>query len=546
MNGVEHLLDIVIKNALIVDGSGGTPYKATVAIDAGHIAAIDRSCQMEAVAKKTIAGDGLVLSPGFIDMHSHSDLMLMADPDSPLKIFQGVTTETLGQDGIGVAPSKKSDFPGWSKFMAGVAGAPLSSWPWESISEYLDALRSVRPAVNVLTLVPFGNVRKQVIGLSSRTPSAAEIGEMQSILRAGIDDGAFGMSVGLIYVPNCYASKEELIELYKTISPDGGLMFIHMRNEGDFLLESMDEALEIARTSGVPLHISHFKAAGRDNWGKFPAALDKVANANATGHQVTYDQYPYTAASTMLMALLPTWALEGGVNETISRLSQPAIRERIKHEFVHDMADRAFQLRMGWDNYVKYAGWDGILVTAVKNDRNKSLEGKTISQIASEWNKAPDDAALDLLIDEECSPGMAVFFLNEENVIKGMKAPFQTVGTDGLLGGKPHPRAGGSYPRILGRYVRELKALTLQEAVRKMTGAPADTLGLGARGYVREGYAADLVLFDPTAVIDRNTFTDPRERPAGIPHVIVNGVLTVENGELTGKRAGRVLTRKNA
>ncbi|MGE5485834.1 MAG: N-acyl-D-amino-acid deacylase family protein [Ignavibacteriales bacterium] len=534
---------MLITGGKVFDGSGNPWVAQDIGIKDGVIHVVPHGSAPSAV--EVIEASGRMVCPGFIDMHSHSDLMLFAEPESRLKVLQGVTTEVLGQDGIGPAPISRGNAKQWERFLSGLAGTVERDWDWESLGDYLSALERARPSVNVLSYLPQGNVRLEVLGLERKTPGPADMERMRKMIRRGMEDGAFGMSVGLIYLPCFYSSEQELIELYSEVARAGGIMVVHMRNEGDFLIEAIEEVMRIAGSSGTPLHISHFKSVGRPNWPKYPRALEMIEEARARGLDVTFDQYPYIAASTFLMALLPPWALEGGVDRTVERLRDASTRAKISHQIENGMDDPAAQRASGWDNYARLAGWDGVLVTSVESRENARFQGKTVTEIAVARGVDPASAVFDLLVEERCAVGMAVFMMSEDNVALGMKSPYHTVGTDGLLAGKPHPRAGGSYPRILGRYVRDSKVLTLQEAIRRMTHAPAMRLGLKSRGLIRDGMAADIVVFNPETVLDLNSFDSPRTPPAGIDWVLVNGVVVVRNGKHTGQRPGRVL-RKGA
>jgi N-acyl-D-amino-acid deacylase len=536
--------DLIIRNGLIVDGTGNPWYKADIGVKDDCIVTIGAIA--DTPGAKVIDAAGRVVSPGFIDMHSHSDLMVFVEPMLPAKVQQGITLDVLTQDGISVAPVNTATKPVWRKMLAGLDGDPPIEWDWESLGEYMAALDRAKPGINLATMIPYGNVRAQVVGFEPVTPNAAQLEQMKALVEQSMQEGAFGMSLGLIYQPQMYATKEELIELYKVVAKYRGIMQVHTRNEGDLLLEAADEVIEICMTAGCPLHISHIKAAGMSNWEKGPLLLAKMERARARGLDVTFDQYPYTAGSTFLHASLPPWATEGGVEKTVARLKDPEQRARMAWEIEHMVgANRPTTdpTLLFWDNFVASAGWDGVMITSVTQPQNKALEGRTLADIAAERGQSPADIAFDLLIDEECKVSMAVFISSEENVMRFLAHEYGTIGTDGLLVGKPHPRAYGSFPRILGTYVREQGLLSLPQMIRRMTSLPAQRLGLQDRGILRTGFKADMVIFDPETIGEVGTYADPRRFPTGIQAVVVNGAVAVENGELTGARRGEVLRR---
>jgi len=521
---IRNMFDLIVKGGRVVDGAGNPWYRADVAIHEGKIVAIGR---LGGKADHLISVEGLVVAPGFIDTHSHSDLMLMAEPEARQKVMQGVTTEIVGQDGLGEAPLQDDVVDDWRRYLSGLNGDPDIEWSWRSFDEYLNRLESARPAINVASLVGHGNLRLLAMGMENRPPTASELEEMKRLLDEAMAQGAFGMSTGLIYPPCVYAETAELTELCRVVSSRGGVFVAHMRNEGDKLFESIDEVIAIGRDTGIPVQISHFKASGRQNWGKVVEALEMLDRARTEGVDVTVDQYPYIAGSTFLSSLLPSWALEGGTARMMERLGDEATRKRIAAEMSGAGRGREW-------------GWEGILVTSVKSERNRRFEGKTVGKIAEERRQEPVEAVLSLIVEEENAVGMASFSMSEDDVRTVMRSRLQMVCTDGIVLGKPHPRVYGSFPRVLGPYVRE-GVLRLEDAVRKMTSMPAQRFGLLDRGLLRPGMRADVVVFDPETVADRATFQDPHQFPQGIEYVIVNGTVTVDGGNHTGARAGKVL-----
>lgn len=519
-----HMFDLVIKNGKVIDGSSNPWYRADIAVVDGKIASIGT---LDADSEQVIDAEGLAVAPGFIDTHSHSDLMLIAEPEAKQKIMQGITTEVVGQDGLGEAPLRDDVVDDWRRYLSGLNGDPDIEWNWRGFADYLDKLEAAGPATNVASLVGHGNLRLLAVGMEDRTPTAQELEEMKNLLAEAIKQGAFGLSTGLIYPPCVYADIDELKELCKVVSTHGGLFVVHMRNEGDRLLESIDEVVSIGKEAGIHVHISHFKASRERNWGKVVDALGMVERARTEGVDVTVDQYPYVAGSTFLSSLLPVWAHEGGTERMLERLRDREARTRMVADMREDGRGR------GW-------GWNNILVTSVSTQGNKRFEGKTLQEIAESRDQGPLDVVLDLIIEEENAVSMVSFSMSEEDVRTVMQSPLQMVCTDGIVLGKPHPRAYGSFPRVLGRYVRE-GVVSLEEAVRKMTSLPAQTFGLHDRGLLRPGMCADITIFDPDKIIDKATYKDPIQFPEGVEYVIVNGVVTVYRGEHTSARGGRVL-----
>ena len=527
------MLDVLIKNGRVVDGTGNTWYRSDIAIQGDEI--VDIAVNLDLQARKVIDAAEDIVAPGFIDTHSHSDLMLLVEPEAKQKIMMGVTTELLGQDGLSTAPVKSEDVDYLRKRLSGLLGKPDVSWDWRTPKDYLDALERAKPATNLAWLVPHGQVRVTAKGHDANPPTLEELEKMKSLVKAAMEDGAFGISSGLIYPPCSFAKMEELVELCRVAAQYGGIFVVHMRNESESLLQAVAEVLEISRQSGAPLHVSHLKAAGKKNWGKIRDVLAMFDEARSRGQDVTFDQYPYVAGSTMLDAVIPPWAHEGGVDKFLTRIADRDVRDRIRKDISGDSA--------GWENWVGSCGWNGVIVTAVKSQKNKGLEGKSVAQICEELGKDPVDAVCDLLIEEDTAVSMAIFWGTEEDVATAMKHPLQMVATDGLLGGKPHPRVYGTYPRVLGKYVREDKVLTLPEAVRKMTSLPAQRLGLKDRGVIRPGMKADITIFDEARVIDKATYVNPHQFPEGIRYVLVNGQITVDRGRYRPVRAGRVLRK---
>jgi N-acyl-D-amino-acid deacylase len=517
--------DLVLKNGTIIDGAGRMGYSADMAIRRNYILAIDAPGTL--VAGEEIDCSGLVIAPGFIDTHSHSDLRVIAEPQLPMKIRQGITLEVFGQDGVSVAPIRAADQPQVARSLAGLDGKLDRAWDWQSVGEYLAAIERARPAIDCAYLIPHGAVRLSVMGMEDRLARADEIRAMRELIRQSMREGAFGMSTGLIYPPCCFADTNELIELCRAVAEFDGIFVSHMRSESDYIEDAVAEMIEVGKQSGARVHISHFKIAGRENWARIEGVLEMVHRAQSEGVRLTADQYPYIAGSTMLGAILPPWAHAGGVEETLKRLASPEERAKMRAA----MLDRS---RLSWDSFWKWSGPEGIVVSDIPSGNHPEYVGKNLAQAATLSRNvdraSEEDAvefALDLLLQERMGVGMISFSQSEDVVRRIMREPYVNVCTDGLLGGKPHPRAYGTYPRILGRYVREQGLLTLEEAVRKMSGLAAETFQLRGYGRIEAGARANVVVFDPHRVIDRATFEDSKQYPDGIEYVIVEGELAV-------------------
>jgi N-acyl-D-amino-acid deacylase len=523
--------DLVLKNGVIIDGAGRMGYDADIAIRRNYILAID--CPGTLFAGEEIDCSGMVIAPGFIDTHSHSDLRVLTEPQLPMKVRQGVTLEIFGQDGVSVAPIRASDQPQVARSLAGLDGQLDRAWDWESVAEYLGAIERARPAIDCAYLIPHGAVRLGVMGMEDRRARPEEIRAMQEIIRQSMREGAFGLSTGLIYPPCCFADTAELVELCRAVAEFDGVFVSHMRSESDYIEDAVAEMIEVGVRSGARVHISHFKVAGRENWSRIDGVLEMIHRAQSEGARLTADQYPYIAGSTMLGAILPPWAHAGGVEATLERLASAEERARMRAA----MLDRS---RSSWDNFWKWSGPEGIVVSDIASGNPEYLAeylGRNLAE-AARLSRGVDQVseeeaaefAFNLLLAERMGVGMISFSQSEDVVRKIMREPYVNVCTDGLLGGKPHPRAYGTYPRILGRYVREQGLLKLEEAVRKMSGLAAETFRLHGYGRIEDGARANLVVFDPHRVMDQATFDDSKQYPLGIEYVIVGGELTIRDG----------------
>lgn len=525
---------ILIKGGTIIDGTGQDRFEADLSLYADKIKGIGRFDENDFAT--VIDAHGLVVCPGFIDTHSHSDLKVLLDPMVEPKVRQGVTTEILGQDGISMAPLPLPYIGPWRKNLAGLDGdSDNIDWTYQTTAGYLQQLENAGLGLNESYLVPHGNIRMEAMGLDNREPTPAELQRMKDITRREMEAGAWGVSTGLIYMPCAYSKKDELIEICKVAAEYNGAFVIHQRSEADDILESMQEVLDIGRAARIKIHFSHMKICGKKNRDKFDRVLGFLDQARSEGIRVSFDQYPYVAGSTMLGVILPPWVHDGGTDRLLERLSDHAQRQQMIYDIEHGIP--------GWDNFVEFAGLDQIFVTSVKTATNEDLIGKSLTEIGQIRGKDPYQAAFDLLLQEENAVGMVDFYGLEEHVTGFMQRPEQNVCTDGLLGGKPHPRVYGSFPRVLGKYVREEKVLTLEAAIHKMTGKPAGVFGFDRRGTVKVNNYADLVIFDPVTIADQGSYIEPAQYPSGIDYVFVNGQLVLVKGRHTGIRAGRVLRK---
>jgi N-acyl-D-amino-acid deacylase len=529
------VFDVVIRNGLVIDGSGTPGVIADIAIKDDRIVRVGNFGA--AGARHVIDARGQVVAPGFIDMLGQSEQYVLIDPRAMSKVMMGVTTEVTGE-GESIAPlndrilKEQEDFN--RRFNLTV--------DWRTLGEYFSRLDKQGAGVNLGTFVGATQVREYVIGYDNRPPTAAELQQMKKLVADAMKEGALGVSTSLQYVPARFAKTDEIVELAKVAHKYGGIYITHQRSEANAIDSSMKEVFEIARRAHIPAEIWHFKTAYQKNWGRMPEMLWRIAAARRSGLKITANVYPYVAGSTSLSACLPPWAQEGGTDRMIARLKDPATRERLKSEIGADSKT--------WENiYLGSGGPSGILIGAVVNRELESWQGKRLSEIASEQNKTPLDALFDFIIADHGQTGAIFFMMKESDMQAALKSPFVSICTDSgaratdgpLAGSKSHPRGWGTYPRILGKYVRDEKLMPLEFAIHKMTGLPASNVGLKQRGLIREGYFADIMIFDPKIVIDRATFADPNQYPVGINFVIVNGQLEVDKGQRTTANAGRVL-----
>ncbi len=524
---------LVIAGASVVDGTGAPRFRGDVAVADGRIQQIAPPGTLSGGGR--IDADGLVLSPGFIDMHAHSDLALLTEPDHAAKVTQGVTCEVLGQDGLSYAPVDDDTLAEMRQQIAGWHGDPVGfDWGWRTVGEYLDRLDG-GIAVNAVYLVPHGTVRRLVVGPDGRPATAGEREAMGCVLAQAFREGAAGLSAGLTYTPGMYADDAELLALLRVTADHGGFFAPHHRSYGVGALEAYAEMLRLSRQARCSLHLTHATMNFDVNRGRAADLVALLDEALASGQDVTIDSYPYLAGSTTLAALLPSWAAAGGTDATLARLVDPAARERIRVALEETGSD-------GWHGV--RAQWHTVVVSGVRHEALRSAVGRTISELAAARGETPSQVFLDLLVEDRLGTTILQLVGDEEHVRLLMQHPTHCVGSDAILvGDRPHPRAWGTFPRFLGHYGRELGLLSLEEMVHHMTGRPAARLRLRGRGVIALGNVADLVLFDPGTVADRATYDEPRQPAAGIEHVLVAGRATLAEGRCTGDLPGRALRR---
>ena len=524
--GAARPFDLIITNARIIDGSGAASSSGSVGVRDGRIAGVGR---VSGPAARTIDAAGHVLAPGFIDPHSHSDYALLTDGNAESKIRQGVTTEVIGESSS-VAPQR-----------------PSESRPWTDYTGYFAAVQKSKISVNLLSYVGLGQVREFVMGNDERAPTPTELATMAGLVSDAMKQGAYGASTGLIYSPNAYAKLDELIALSKPAAAAGGIYASHLRYDGEKLRDGIEEAIAIGEGAKIPVHVFHLKVTGASNFGRMKEVIAIVEAAHKRGQEVHADQYPYVASSTGLSQTIPPWAHEGGGAKLAQRLKDPETRARIRKEM-----DDPHPI---WENRLISAGtWHNVQIASVPAQTGiesgyKRYEGKRVDEAAREAGKDPYDFVFDLLIANRGSVSCVWFIINEDDLKLAMRQPWVSIGSDGsalatsgpLRTGVPHPRNFGTFPRVLGKYVREEHVLTLEQAVHKMSGLTAQQMHLADRGLIKEGLAADLVIFDPATVADRATFSDPFQYPVGISTVIVNGRVVLDNGRHTGERPGVVI-----
>ena len=525
--------DLILFNATIIDGSGSPSFNGDLAIKGEHISALGNLTEQCAKERKDV--NGKVLAPGFINMLSWATESLIIDGRALSDIHQGVTLEVMGE-GESMGPlndSMKKDMVSRQDIVQQI--------PWTTLDEYLQFLEDKGVAVNVASFVGATTIRMHELGQTNRAPNADELKRMKALTRQAMEDGALGLGSSLIYAPAFYAKTEELIELAKVVGEYGGMYISHMRSEGNQIEAAVEELIRISKEGKLPAEIYHLKFGGKQNWHKFDKVIAMIDKARSEGHRITTDMYNYTAGATGLDAAMPPWVQEGGIESWINRLKDPAIRPKIITAMKEDSND--------WENLYYSAGADKVILAGFRNPELRIHTGKTLSQLAKELGKSPEETAIDLVIEDNSRVGAIYFLMSEENVKRQMKLPYMSFGSDGsapapevpFLSSNPHPRAYGNVARLLGKYVREEKVISLEEAVKKLTSLPASNLGIKNRGSLTVGYFADIVLFDPETIADKATFSKPHQLSVGVSDVWVNGKQALKDAKSTEVMAGKVV-----
>jgi N-acyl-D-amino-acid deacylase len=527
--------DLVITNGHVIDGTGSPWYSGDVGIRDGKIAAIGNLGGVQRA--RTIDAQGKVVAPGFIDMLGQSELTILVSPSLPSKIFQGITTEITGEGGS-IAPLNDTIIKFDRRSFEQYHVTP----DWRTFQQYFARLEKQGIGINLASYVGATQVRRMVLGDDDKQPTPAQLDQMRELVREAMREGAVGVSTSLEYAPAPYAKTDELIALASEASKYGGIYATHMRNESDAILPAIDEALRIGREGHVPVEIWHLKVAGRANWGRMPEVVAKINAARAAGLDVSADTYAYTAWFNSFSAFIPPWAHDGGDAKLVERLKDPAMRARIRKEMMTPSTE--------WDNeWTEIAGPEDILIGVVQNPKLLPLQGKRLSEVAKMQNKDPMDALFDLLVEDNASTGVAVFGMSEPDIVLALQQPWVAfdndssgTSTEGVLGKEhPHPRAYGTFPRVLRKYVREEKKITLEDAIRKFSALPAQRMRLTDRGVLKAGMWADVVVFDPETIHDLATFENPNQLSQGMEYVLVNGVAVIDQGKQTGALPGKVL-----
>jgi N-acyl-D-amino-acid deacylase len=526
--------DVVIRGGTIYDGSGGTPFAADVAIDGARVTTIGAVRER---GRDEIDAAGLAVAPGFINMLSWATTSLIADGRSQSDIRQGVTLEVFGE-GWSLGPVNET----MRRELTEQQGDIKYDITWTTLAEALDTINARGISTNIASFVGAATVRIHELAHDDRRPTSDELDRMRALVDAAMRDGALGVGSALIYAPATYADTDELVALAQVAGRHGGMYISHMRSEGNRLVEAVDEVIEIARRGSLPAEIYHLKQAGRSNWSKLDAVIERITRARAEGLAITADMYPYEAGATGLSSCFPPWAHEGGLRATLVRLRDAGQRSRIRDEMARPGKD--------WENLYEAAGTpEGIVLVSFKNERLKPLTGRTLAQVAAERGADPRDVAMDLVLEDESRVGMVIFMASAENLRREVGLEWMSFGSDAgslapegvFLQSQPHPRSYGTFARVLGRFVRDERAAPLEDVVRRMTGFPAANLKLDRRGLLRPGYFADVAVFDPSTVADHATYTAPHAYATGVAHVLVNGVPVLRDGDHTDARPGRVI-----
>jgi N-acyl-D-amino-acid deacylase len=532
--------DMIIKNGRMIDGSGNPWTRTDIAIKDLIIAKIGEMSPDP--AKVTIDAKGLIVSPGFIDIHSHSDFTIPINPKAESKIRQGVTTEVVGNCGMSFAPLNDEVIKFLRKENPIIAESEVEL-DWTTMREYLEKMEKLGTAVNFVPLVGHSTIRAYIMGSTNKRPVREELNKMKELAAQAMREGAFGLSSGLIYPPGCYADTAELIELCKTVAQYGGIYTSHIRGEGETLFKAVKEAIRIGKSAQLPVEISHLKLEGRENWGQTKKLLSLITDARSMGIDISADAYPYTAGCFSLGAMFPPWTSEGGVQKLVERLKDQKTRGKIREEMVHGRSD--------WSSPLRAIGWDKTIIIYCRKAENRGFEGKAVSELSRAKDVDPFDFVFDLAIDENAETQVIRFSMSEEDVRTIVKHPLIAICSDGsalatygvLARGKPHPRYYGTFPRVLRKFVAEEGTLRIEDAIRKMTSLPAQRLRLEKRGLIKEGYYADMVVFDPKKIKDTATFIQPKQYPIGIECVIVNGTLVIHGKNHTNGLPGSILRK---
>ncbi len=532
--------DIIIRNGDIYDGSGNSPYKGDVAISGDRIAAIGNLSDLSASIE--IDATGLAVAPGFINMLSWATSSLIEDGNSQSDIRQGVTLEVMGE-GWSMGPYNEE----MKKQEMAEQGEIKYDISWTTLMEYLEFLEQKGVSTNVASFVGATTIRIHVLGYEDRAPTPEELEIMKALVRAEMEAGALGIGSSLIYAPAFYAETEELIELCKVASEYGGTYISHMRSEGNQLLEALNELITISKEANIPAEIYHLKAAGKENWHKMDKVIERVNQARSDGLKISADMYTYTAGATGLNAAMPPWVQEGGLDSWIGRLKDLSLRERLITEMETPTDD--------WENlYLAAGSADNVLLVGFHQDSLRYLTGKSLAEVANIFGKSPAETAIELVIKDDSRVGTIYFLMSEDNIKKKIALPWVSFGSDAgslapegkFLNENPHPRAYGNFSRLLGKYSRDERVIPLEEAIRKITTLPASNLGITKRGTLKEGYFADVTIFDPATIQDHATFTKPHQYSTGVKHLFVNGVQVLKDGEHTGAKPGSVVRLQNS
>lgn len=528
------MFDLRILNGWVIDGTGTPGYKADIGIKDGRIESIgDLKGEF---SLETIEADNKIVSPGFIDSHTHSDLFLIQEPNALAKLSQGVTTEVVGNCGMSVAPVEAKGLPLLQDYVKPVLGDSQTTWAWESVAEYIATLERACPAVNVAMFIGHGTLRTAVMGFENRGPSESEMLAMEKLLSDGMKMGVLGITTGLGYPPGIFSQTDELIGLAKVVAAHGGVYATHLRDQVDGLIESVAEALTIGKQALVPVIISHHKTVGKANLGKVVTTLKMLDEANKNGIAASSDTYPYIAGATTLSAVFPPWSVAGGLVSFFERLGDVKLRAKIKEDFENGLP--------GWENRSKAIGWENILISYTGSEKNAHLARKSIAEAAAKDGVEPADFAMNLMFEEKGNVGVIFNNSSEEDLLTVMKHPRTMIGSDSIpVGLNPHPRLYGTFPKFLGEYVRDKKVLTLEEGIRRITGLTAEQLHINEIGFIKEKYRADITIFNLEEINATSDYVNSRSLAEGITYVIVGGKVTYKEGRLTGIRNGKVLRR---